>query len=74
MEKNSSLKKKVKINKEVNVILIPNKEDYDDVSELWYDNVSLDKIKMDAIMEVKRFAIIKNLSYKDALEEIYCII
>lgn len=62
--------KKVSINKKVEVILIPKKEEYYDL-ELWYDDDTLDKIKNEAIMEIKAYSHLNHISFIEARYKIY---
>lgn len=62
--------KKVSINKKVEVMLIPKKEEYANL-ELWYDDDTLDKIKNEAIMEIKAYSQLNNLSFFEARHKIY---
>ena len=64
--------KKVRICNKVEVILIPSKEEYLDL-ELWYDDNTLNKIKNEAIMEIKAYSYMKHISYLEAKNQIYSI-
>lgn len=64
--------KKVTINSIVNVMLVPCKDEFVNKGEIWYDWKSLKRIQLEASMEIKAFANIKNISYSQALQEIYC--
>ena len=64
--------KKVHINKTVDVILIPSREElitYGD--DLWHDCDELEKFKNEAIMELKCYANIKNITLREAQRTIY---
>ena len=70
--------KKVSIDPTVNVILIPSKDeiiinDINDVNDVWYNDTQLQKIKNEAICEIKVFSIMKNISFNQAVKDIYAI-
>ncbi len=67
--------KKVSINNIVSVILIPSKDEIitNKINDIWYDNIQLKKIKSEAINEIKTFSIIKNISFEQAVKDIYAI-
>ena len=67
--------KKVSINTNVNVILIPAKEEIitNNKNDVWYDDNQLDKIKKEAMYEIKVFSIMKNISFNQAVKDIYAI-
>ena len=67
--------KKVSIDTNVNVILIPSKDEIiiNDVNDVWYNDTQLKKIKNEAICEIKVFSMIKNISFEQAVKDIYAI-
>jgi len=67
--------KKVSIDTNVNVILIPSKNEIitNDINDIWYDDIQLEKIKKEAICEIKVFSMIKNISFEQAVKDIYAI-
>ena len=70
--------KKVSIDTTVNVILIPSKDeiitnDVNDVNDVWYNDTQLEKIKKEAICEIKVFSMMKNISFEQAVKDIYAI-
>lgn len=74
----ASFNKKVSINNNVNVILIPTKEeliinDINNINDIWYNDTQLEKIKKEAICEIKVFSIMKNISFEQAVKDIYTI-
>ena len=64
--------KRVKINNIVNVALVPCKDEFKNKNDIWYDWKSLKRIQLEASMEIKAFAAFKNISYSQAIQEIYC--
>lgn len=64
--------KKVCINNNVEVILIPSKDEYIDL-ELWYDDDTLNKIKNEAIMEIRAYSYLKHISFLEARHQIYAV-
>ena len=68
----SKLRKKVSINNTVEVILVPSRKDICHITDdIWYKNHQLEKIKKEAICEIKVFSIFKNISVKQAIRDIY---
>lgn len=67
--------KKVSIDTTVNVILIPSKDEIitNDVNDVWYNDTQLEKIKKEAICEIKVFSMMKNISFEQAVKDIYAI-
>ena len=66
------VEKKVSIDTNSNIILIPTKEEItDDNDILWYNDDQLEKIKNEAITEIKAYSLLKNISFKKAAKEIY---
>jgi hypothetical protein len=67
--------KKVSINTNVNVILIPSKEEIltDEIYDMWYNDNQLEEIKKEAICEIKIFSIMKNISFEQAIKDIYSV-
>ncbi len=67
--------KKVSINTNVNVILIPSKDEIitNQTNDVWYNDNQLEKIKKEAICEIKVFSMMKNISFKQAVKDIYAI-
>lgn len=67
--------KKVSIDTTVNVILIPSKDEIisNDVNDVWYNDTQLKKIKNEAICEIKVFSMMKNISFEQAVKDIYAI-
>mgnify|MGYP001132904145 CR=1 FL=1 len=64
--------KKVQINTKVNVILIPSKEEMNAYSdELWYKYDQYEQYKNEALMEIKCYAAVKNISIEEAYYTIY---
>jgi hypothetical protein len=64
--------KKVSIDTNVNVILIPLKDEII-TNDIWYDEIQLEKIKNEAICEIKVFSMIKNIPFEQAVKDIYAI-
>lgn len=64
--------KKVSIDTNVNVILIPLKDEII-TNDIWYDEIQLEKIKNEAICEIKAFSMIKNIPFEQAVKDIYAI-
>jgi len=64
--------KKVSIDTTVNVILIPLKDEII-TNDIWYNDIQLEKIKKEAICEIKVFSMIKNISFEQAVKDIYAI-
>ena len=66
------VEKKVSIDTSDNIIFIPTKEELsDDFNVLWYGDDQLEKIKNEAISEIKVYSILKNISFKEARKNIY---
>ena len=66
------VEKKVSIDPNDNIIFIPTKEELsDNFNVLWYDDDQLEKIKNEAISEIKVYSILKNISFKEARKNIY---
>ena len=67
--------KKVSIDTTVNVILIPSKDELitNKSNDIWYNDNQLEKIKNEAICEIKVFSMMKNISFKQAVKDIYAI-
>ena len=66
------VEKKVSIDPSDNIIFIPTKEELsDDFNVLWYGDDQLEKIKNEAISEIKVYSILKNISFKEARKNIY---
>jgi len=67
--------KKVSIDTNVNVILIPSTDEIitNDINDIWYDEIQLEKIKKEAICEIKAFSMIKNIPFEQAVKDIYAI-
>ena len=64
--------KMVSINNNVEVILIPSRKDVIyETDNIWYNNSQLEKIKNEAICEIKVFSLLKNISYEQAVRDIY---
>lgn len=64
--------KMVSINNTVEVILVPSRKDVSyEIDDVWYNNSQLEKIKKEAICEIKVFSLIKNISYEQAVRDIY---
>lgn len=65
-------KKKVSIDPSDNIIFIPTKEELsNDFNVLWYDDNQLEKIKNEAICEIKVYSLLKNIPFKKARKDIY---
>ena len=64
--------KKVSIDTTVNVILIPLKDEII-TNDVWYNDTQLEKIKKEAICEIKVFSMIKNIPFEQAVKDIYAI-
>ena len=64
--------KKVSIDTTVNVILIPLKDEII-TNDIWYNDTQLEKIKKEAICEIKVFSMIKNIPFEQAVKDIYAI-
>tara|TARA_Y100000991_G_C21879156_1_gene308627 strand:- start:130 stop:351 length:222 start_codon:yes stop_codon:yes gene_type:complete len=71
----ASFNKKVSINKNVDVILIPTKDEIEEntIDNIWYNDAQLEKIKNEAICEIRVYSMIKNISFKQASKDIYAI-
>ena len=67
----ASFNKKVSINNNVNVILIPTIDEIEIIDNIWYNEKQLEKIKNEAISEIKVYSAIKNISFKKAVKDIY---
>tara|TARA_Y100000992_G_scaffold95415_1_gene61454 strand:- start:7738 stop:7962 length:225 start_codon:yes stop_codon:yes gene_type:complete len=66
------VEKKVSIDPNDNIIFIPTKEELsDNFNVLWYDDDQLEKIKNEAISEIKVYSVLKNISFKEARKDIY---
>ena len=67
--------KKVSIDTNINVILIPSKDEKitNNINDIWYDEIQLEKIKKEAICEIKVFSMMKNISFEQAVKDIYAI-
>ena len=67
--------KKVSIDTTVNVILIPSKDELitNKSNDIWYNDNQLEKIKSEAICEIKVFSMMKNISFEQAVKDIYAI-
>ena len=66
------VEKKVSIDPNDNIIFIPTKEELsDDFNVLWYNDDQLEKIKNEAISEIKIYSILKNISFEEARKNIY---
>tara|TARA_B100001287_G_C22497068_1_gene441755 strand:+ start:259 stop:474 length:216 start_codon:yes stop_codon:yes gene_type:complete len=67
--------KKVSIDTTVNVILIPSKDELitNKSNDIWYNDNQLEKIKNEAICEIKVFSMMKNIPFKQAVKDIYAI-
>jgi hypothetical protein len=64
--------KMVSINNTVEVILVPSRKDSNyEIDDIWYNDSQLEKIKKEAICEIKVFSLIKNISYEQAVRDIY---
>lgn len=64
--------KMVSINNTVEVILVPSRKDVIyETDDVWYNNSQLEKIKNEAICEIKVFSLLKNISYEQAVRDIY---
>ena len=61
-----SFKKRIQINTNVKVYLIP----YDSITN-WYSDYQLDKIRDEALEEITSYAQANNLSLKEARDKLY---
>lgn len=71
----TNFNKKVSINNNIDVILIPTIDELivNNANDIWYNNIQLEKIKKEAICEIKVFSIMKNISFEQAVKDIYTI-
>lgn len=71
----TNFNKKVSINNNIDVILIPTIDELivNNANDIWYNDIQLEKIKKEAICEIKVFSIMKNISFEQAVKDIYTI-
>ena len=71
----TNFNKKVSINNDIDVILIPTIDELivNNINDIWYNDTQLEKIKKEAICEIKVFSIMKNISFEQAVKDIYTI-
>lgn len=68
--------KKVTISNYIETILIPSKEellDHSSFDDYWWTDDQLEKIKNEALAEIKVFSYLENISMKQAVKEIYIV-